>query len=111
MKIIDRIRKIIHFRSLSKEISYEEAIKIIREHNESILIDVRSCQEFTEGHLPGAISIPVYDLARNIGNVAKKRDNIIILYCQTGGRSKKAAKILADLCYTSVFTIKGGLEG
>lgn len=111
MKFLDKIKGIILFRTSSKEISYEEAMEIIREHPDAMLIDVRSIQEFSEGHLLGAISIPVYDLAQNITRVIKNRDNIIILYCRTGARSKKAAKILADLCYTNVYTIKGGLEG
>lgn len=110
LNIFDKVKKIILFRTSSKEISYKEALEIIKDNPETILLDVRSIQEFQEGHLPGAISIPVYDLARDIGRKITKRDNLIIVYCQTGGRSKKAAKILADLCYTNVYIIKGGLE-
>ena len=111
MNFLNRIRKIISFRTSSKEISYQEAMEIICKNPTVTLIDVRSEQEFKEGHLPGAILIPVYDLARNISKTVMCRDNVIIVYCQTGARSKKAAKILADLCYTNVYTIKGGLEG
>lgn len=111
MNFLNKIRKIISFRTLNNEISYEEAIDIICKDPSVTLIDVRSEQEFREGHLPGAVSIPVYDLARNISKTVMCRDNVIILYCQKGARSKKAAKILADLCYTNVYTIKGGLEG
>lgn len=111
MNILNKIKKIIPFRTSGKEISYEEALEIIKNNPETVLLDVRSKQEFQEGHLPGAISIPVYDLAKNVGGQIKKRDNLIIVYCKTGARSKKAAKILADLCYTNVYIIKGGLEG
>lgn len=110
MKLLEKIKGVISFRCLNQEISYEEAIKIVKEHPETALIDVRSRQEFNEGHLNGAISIPVYDINK-ISQIIKNRDNIIILYCQTGARSKRAAKILADLCYTNVYTIRKGLEG
>lgn len=110
MYLLEKIKEIISFRCSSKEISYEEAIKIINEHPETVLIDVRSTQEYEEGHLNGAISIPVYDINK-ISQRVKNRDNIIILYCQTGVRSKRAAKILSDLCYTNVYTIRKGLEG
>ena len=110
LNILKKIRKAISFRTTGKEISYSEALKIIKDNPETVLIDVRSSQEYKEGHLQNAISIPVYDLAKNIGTQVKRRDNIIIVYCQTGGRSKKAAKILADLCYTNVYILKGGIE-
>ena len=109
MNLLEKIKGIIQVRCLSTEISYEEAIKIITEHPETVLIDVRSKQEFNEGHLNGAICIPVYDINK-INQIVKNRDNIIILYCQTGTRSKKAARILANLCYTNVYTIRKGLD-
>lgn len=110
MNIINKIKRIILFRTSSKEINFNEAMDIIKKHTDAILLDVRSQQEFSEGHLPGAICIPVYNLSKNIGKIVKNRDNIIIVYCQTGSRSKKATKILDDLCYTNVYSIKGGLE-
>lgn len=111
MNFLNKIRRIISFRTSGKEVSYEEAIDIMCKTPRVTLIDVRSEQEYKEGHLPGAISIPVYDLASNIGKTVMCRDDVIILYCQMGARSKRAAKILADLCYTNVYVIKGGLEG
>ncbi len=110
MNIINKVKRIIFYRTSSKEIQYKEAMEIIKKHSDAILLDVRSVQEFYEGHLPGAICIPVYDLANNIAKIAKDREQIIIIYCQTGARSKKAAKILDDLCYTNVYTIKNGLN-
>ncbi len=95
---------------MKKEISYNEAINIINQHpNEVILVDVRSIQEYNEGHLEGAICIPAYDIAKISKNV-KDRDSIIILYCQCGIRSRKAAKILKDLCYSNVYSICEGLN-
>ena len=110
MSILDKIRLLMPFRCMEKEISYKEAINIINEHpGEVILVDVRSKQEYNEGHLNGAICIPLYDI-NTIRNVVKNRDSIIILYCKSGIRSRKAAKILKDLCYTNVYTICKGVD-
>ncbi len=110
MNIINKVKRIILFRTSSKEIEQKEALDILKKHPNAILIDVRSSQEFNEGHLAGTINLPVYDIAKNIGKIVTNRDNIIILYCSVGIRSKKAAKILDDLCYTNVYTIKDGAK-
>lgn len=109
LNLLNTIKKMLSYRTSSREISYKEVLRIMQDNPEAVLIDVRSAQEYKEGHLENSISIPVYDLAKNIVTKINKRDSIIILYCQTGKRSKKAAKILGDLCYTNVYTIKDGL--
>ena len=110
MNIFDRIKTFIPFRTMKNEISYDEAVGIINEHpNEAVLIDVRSIQEYNEGHLDGAICVPVYDITK-ISKIVKDRDNIIILYCLNGIRSRKAAKVLKDLCYPNVYSICKGLN-
>lgn len=97
-------------RKYTNEISYDEAMRIVKENKNVYLIDVRSKQEFEEGHLKNAISMPVYDLTKTIIREIPLRDSLIIVYCQKGIRSKKSARILADLCYTNVFEIKGGVN-
>lgn len=111
MKFFNRIRRIIGFRTSKNEISYSEAMRIQSECPKSVLIDVRSRQEYDEGHLNGAISMPVYEIARKITKIITNRETLIICYCQVGNRSKKAVKILDNLCYTNVYMIKGGLDG
>ena len=111
MRFLSRIRRIICFRTTGNEISYSEAMKIRRECENSVLLDVRSRQEYDEGHLPGAICIPVYELAGNVTKLITDREAVIICYCQCGNRSRKARKILDDLCYSNVYIIKGGLNG
>ena len=110
MSILDKIILLMPFRCMKNEISYDEAINLINEHpNEVILVDVRSKQEYNEGHLTGAICIPLYDINK-ITNIIKDRDSIIILYCKSGIRSRKAAKILKDLCYMNVYSICKGID-
>ena len=79
-------------------------------NEKAILIDVRSNQEYEEGHLNGAINIPLYQLERKIKNKEKNKQAIILLYCLTGFRSSEGQKILENLGYNNVYSLKGGLN-
>ena len=89
-----------------KEINYEQLEKIIEK--KGIIIDVRSVQEYEEGHIPNAISLPVYEIKENANNVLPDKTQKIIVYCSTGYRSKKAQKILEGLGYEKVYNLCNG---
>ena len=74
------------------------------------LIDVRSRREFMENHLNGAINIPLSEVKQNIEHYVKNKNNKVLVYCQSGIRSKKAAEIMENIGYTQVYNLKGGLE-
>ena len=76
------------------EITYCEAMEIMKNNENAILLDVRSIQEYQEYHLNNAINIPLYDLRKKAMDRLKNKTDIIILYCQSGIRSKKALNIL-----------------
>lgn len=103
------IRKILYRSIESREISYEKLKKMMQKED-AILIDVRSNQEYQEGHLNGAINIPVYDIEKMIIKIVKNKNDTIILYCSSGQRSKSAKEILEKLGYNNVFTLKNGIE-
>ena len=75
-----------------------------------ILIDVRSIQEYNEGHLPGAIQLADYEIQTKYQAILPNKDVKIIVYCQNGGRSKKAYKKLKKLGYQNVYNLCGGLD-
>ncbi len=64
-------------------------------------MDVRDAYEYTEGHIPGAINIPVVSFAAQSGVLDKKKT--IIVYCNAGGRSYKAYRKLMKLGYKHIF--------
>lgn len=108
-----KIRYVLYKRQSRKveEINYDDAKEILKNNPEAILIDVRSKDEYKEGCLPGAINIPVYDLEKCIKNDdVINIDQIIIVYCQSGFRSKKAMKILKANGYENCYEIEGGLN-
>ena len=75
----------------------------------AVLIDVRSPQEFREGHLDGAICIPDYQIKRNIQSYVKDKNQVIVLYCSTGHRSQTAQKTLENMGYTNVYNLYEGI--
>lgn len=76
----------------------------------AILIDVRSPQEYQEGHLSGAICIPEYSIETEIGEIIENKQKKIILYCDSGGRSKRAQKTLEKKGYTCVYNLYQGCQ-
>jgi len=76
----------------------------------AILLDVRSKQEYREGHLRGAINIPDFEIVNRVAKEITKKNQLIVLYCQYGGRSQNAMTIMKKLGYTNVYNLHGGLE-
>lgn len=98
-------------RSMDNQLNYKEALDMIKQSQNVKLVDVRSIQEYEEGHLDGAICIPLYELQSKITDKIEDKDNIIILYCASGVRSMKGKKILDNLGYKNVYNLKDGMEG
>ena len=69
------------------------------------IVDVRSPEEYRDGFYPGAVNIPVSDLARRMGEIRK--DRAVVLYCASGGRSGMAARLLKQAGYTEVLNAGG----
>lgn len=81
-----------------------------KQKNGAKVIDVRSSQEYEEGHLEGAINIPYYKINKNVDKILKNKNREIVLYCEAGSRSKKAYKRLIKLQYKNVYNLYGGVE-
>lgn len=92
---------------MEKEINKEELENFIK--NGVTIIDVRSKQEYKEGHLNGAISIPEYEIKEKIKNIIKNKDEKILVYCSSGLRSKHAQEELINLGYKNVYNLKDGI--
>ncbi len=87
-----------------------ELERILREDGTVTLIDARTSEEFSEGHVPGAINVPISDLtefARGRGNAS---DSLIVTMCRSTGRGEKAAAILDAQGVGNVMVLEGGLK-
>ena len=90
-----------------KENTYEQitqikAKEIMDSGEDYILLDVRTKEEFEDGHIEGAILIPDFEIEERAETELSDKDALILVYCRSGRRSKNAASILAALGYTNV---------
>jgi rhodanese-related sulfurtransferase len=107
--IFGKIRN--RFRSnIAENIDYKTMVKLARE-NKTVIIDVRTKDEYYNRHIDGAINIPLQDISLKIESIVKNKNEIIIVYCEHGGRSKKACNKLKKMGYKNVFNLINGIEG
>jgi len=71
----------------------------------AMVIDVRSAGEFTAGHLPKAVNIPLSEIETVIWRKASTHNQVLLLHCQSGGRSSAATKKLHALGYANAFNL------
>ena len=78
-----------------------EAAKQLMDSN-CIILDVREQDEFDAGHIPGAILLPYTEIEKKAETMLPDKDQLILVYCRSGRRSKIAAEALVNLGYTNV---------
>ena len=85
-----------------EQITQEEAKKIMDEQEGYVIVDARTQEEFETGHIPNAICIPNETISENVVEQLPNKDQLILIYCRSGNRSKKAADKLVQLGYTNI---------
>lgn len=91
-------------------ITKDEMKFMLKNYSNVVLLDVRSPQEFMEGHLNNAINIPTYEIYSKAPKIIKDKETIIIAYCTVGIRSENAIRILERLGYKNLYHLEGGIE-
>ncbi|TFG62255.1 MAG: rhodanese-like domain-containing protein [Spirochaetales bacterium] len=79
--------------------------KLIAGSEPYFLLDVRTPEEYAEGHIPTALNTMLSDMPSNLP--AMNKDDVVIVYCRSGSRSGQAAKMLRDMGYTNLFDFLG----
>ena len=92
------------------QISGAEAKALMDSESGYIIIDARTQSEYDEGHIPGAILIPEYEIAARAENELPDKNQLILVYCRSGRRSKIAAEELVKLGYTNVKEFGGIID-
>ena len=93
-----------------RQISMDEAVAMMRDEKNYIILDVRRPDEYAEGHIPGAINIPNEEIGTGEIATLPDKSQLILVYCRSGRRSKEAAGKLAKLGYTSIVEFGGILD-
>lgn len=88
-------------------ISQEEAMERMRRDDGHIVLDVRREDEFAAAHIPGAVLLPNESIGDEPPELLPDKDQIILIYCRSGNRSKQAAQKLADMGYVNVYEFGG----
>ena len=89
-----------------ERLSMEDAKIEIEENPHIVLVDVRTPQEFRLGHIPGALNIPV-ETPNLIEDIIPDKNEIIFVYCLSGGRSQRACEIFSEMGYGNLTDIGG----
>ncbi|RKP58790.1 rhodanese-like domain-containing protein [Pararobbsia silviterrae] len=90
-------------------VSAADATQMINRRN-AVVVDLRSTDEFSKGHLPQARSVPFETLSEKAAQVSKNKSAPVLLVCQTGQRARKAEQVLTEAGYAEVYTLQGGIE-
>ena len=91
-------------------ITAEEAKQIIDTEEGYIILDVRTQEEYDQGHIPGAILIPDTEIKAKAEDVLTDKEQMILVYCRSGRRSKLAAETLVELGYTNIKEFGGIID-
>ena len=92
------------------QIDSEEAARLMQTEKDYIILDVRTEEEFKSGHIPNAICIPNETITGGELGALKDKNQLILVYCRSGRRSKEAAQKLANLGYNNVKEFGGIID-
>ena len=93
-----------------KHVSMDEIVQIMNKNTDYIILDVRTIAEYNEGHIPNAICIPNETIGNNTISELPDKEQLILIYCRSGNRSKQAAEKLKKLGYTNLIEFGGIID-
>lgn len=91
-------------------VSMDEITTIMQENTNYIILDARTIEEYNEGHIPNAICIPNETIDETVTQQLPNNDQLILIYCRSGNRSKQAALKLQQLGYTNLIEFVGIID-
>ena len=93
--------------STYRQVNAEEAATMMEEESDYIILDVRTAEEYSEKHIPGAINIPNETIGTEDIPELPDKEQLILVYCRSGNRSKQASEKLVKLGYTNIVEFGG----
>ena len=94
------------FFNFFKQLDINKGLKEYAETEKAVLLDVRTPQEYREGHIPGSKNVPLQTLDK-VTSIAENKDTALYVYCHSGARSRQAVSYLQYMGYTNVNNIGG----
>ena len=93
-----------------RQITLDEAVDMMAQESDYIILDVRRPDEFAAGHIPNAINVPNESIGTSEIPELPDKNQLIMVYCRSGRRSKEAAEKLVKLGYTNIVEFGGILD-
>ena len=93
-----------------RQITMDEAVKMMKDEKNYIILDARRPDEYAEGHIPGAINVPNEEIGTAEIAELPDKSQLILVYCRSGRRSKEASEKLVKLGYTNIVEFGGILD-
>ena len=90
-----------------RQVTAEEAVALMEKESGYIILDVRTAQEYSEKHIPKAVNIPNESIGTEDLPALPDKNQLILVYCRSGNRSKQASEKLAALGYTNIVEFGG----
>ena len=92
------------------QITMDKAVEMMESESNYIILDVRTFEEYNERHIPGAICVPNESIGTEPIEELPQKDQLILVYCRSGRRSKEAAEKLAAMGYSNIYEFGGILD-
>jgi rhodanese-related sulfurtransferase len=90
-----------------RNVTTEEAKQLI-DNNEVVVLDVRTPEEYQDGHIPNAILIPLQELENKLNDLDKEEPYLVV--CRSGNRSAQASEILTSNSFANIYNMAGGMS-
>jgi rhodanese-related sulfurtransferase len=91
------------------DVTVEEAWNLIQDNPDLVILDVRTQSEYDDGHIEGAILIPVQELPDRLDELDK--NDVMLVYCRSGNRSSSAVEILGEAGFSKIYHMSDGITG
>ncbi|MCR4676695.1 MAG: rhodanese-like domain-containing protein [Sphaerochaetaceae bacterium] len=90
-----------------RQVSAAEAKRLMEVESSYVILDVRTQEEYEESHIPGAVVLPYDEVPSRAQDLLKDKNQLILVYCRSGNRSRKASQSLVNLGYKNVVEFGG----
>jgi rhodanese-related sulfurtransferase len=96
-------------RDVYGDVTVQEARSLIDDRPDLVILDVRTASEYEDGHIEGAVNIPVQELSTRLDELSNEDE--LLVYCRIGNRSAQAVDILQEVGFTKVYHMNAGITG
>lgn len=100
-----------HQTSRSSQLNPMNAIRLMNNNEDAVVIDVRDSGEYKKGHISKAKNVPLASLNDKLDELGKHKEHAVLAYCSSGAQSNKACRLLQKAGFSNVHNISGGLNG